>query len=144
MDMTAVISIGFVVALLAWFFYMHHAAKAAIGRSVSLLREQIPELDGEGPMLVYCYSPRCGPCRNMTPVMEELARETGRVFKFDVTRDMETAQEIGIRATPTTLLIVAGEVREVLVGFQSPAKLKRLLSEAGEADPKETAASPDA
>ena len=127
MDLTAILTVGFVVALLGWFLYMGHAAKAAVGRSVSFLRQQIPELDGDGPMLVYCYSPRCGPCRNMTPVMDQLARETGRVFKFDVSQNMELAQEIGIRATPTILLVAAGKVRQVLIGAQSPAKLRQLL-----------------
>ena len=128
MDLTAIVTIGFVLALLGWFLYMGHAARAAVGRSVSLLRQQIPELeDKEGPMLVYCYSPRCGPCRRMTPAMDRLADETGRVFKFDVSRNLELAQEIGIRATPTILLVTTGEVRQVLIGSQSPAKLRQLL-----------------
>jgi|AMFO01.1.fsa_nt_gi Thioredoxin domain-containing protein len=127
MDMTGMLTIAFVAAVLGWILYLRYAANAAVGRSVELLREQIPQLEGTGPMLVYCYRPNCGPCRSMTPVMEALAHETGQVFKFDVSRDLETAQKIGIRATPTILVVAAGEVREVLIGAQSPGRLKRLL-----------------
>ncbi len=127
MDMTAIFTIVFVLAVLGWIFYLKHAAKAAVGRSVTLLRERIPELEEPGPLLVYCYSPNCRPCRSLTPVMERLAAETGRVFKFDVSQEMETAQKIGIRATPTILVVAAGEVREVLVGSQPPTRLRQLL-----------------
>ena len=121
------LTLAFVAAILGWMLYLRYTAKAAVGRSVAVLRERIPQLEGEGPMLVYCYRPNCGPCRSMKPVMEALARETGQVFEFDVSRDQETAQKIGIRATPTILVVAAGEVQEVLIGAQSPDRLKRLL-----------------
>ncbi len=127
MDPTALLTLAFVGAVLGWLFWMHLASKRAVGRSVHHLREHFPAVDGKQPVLIYCYSPNCGPCRAMTPLMERLARETGRVHTFDITRDLETAQKMGIRATPTTLVIVAGEVRQVLIGAQPPHKLEALL-----------------
>ncbi len=131
MDTTGMVTIGFVAGVLGWMGYLNYAARAAVGRSVRYLRERIPGLDGREPALVYCFSPRCGPCRSMTPVVEQLQQETGRVFKFDVSQDPELAVKMGIRATPTILVIAAGEVREVLVGAQSAARLRQLLEAAG-------------
>ncbi len=130
MDATAIVTIGFVAALLGWFFYMGHTAKAAVGRSATLLSRKIPELDDKkGPVLVYCFSPKCGPCRRMLPVIDDLKEETGRVVKFDVTSDMALAQQMGIRATPTLLLVAGGQVQQVLIGAQPADKLRGLLQQ---------------
>ncbi len=126
MDLTGVITIGFVAAVLGWMIYSQLAAGKAIGKSAQKLREKIPELESTEKALVYCYSPNCPPCRNMTPHIDDLAKETGKVFKLDITRNMELAQAMGIRATPTTLVLDGGEVRKVLVGV----KPRKLLEEA--------------
>lgn len=127
MDLTAVLTVGFVVAVLGLMLYSKLAAGKAVGKSVQVLQERIPELEHTDPCLVYCYSPGCGPCRNMTPHIDELAKQTGKVFKFDVSSHMDLAREIGIRATPTTLVVSGGEIRQVMIGARQPAQLLEAL-----------------
>jgi len=127
MDLTGVITIGFVAVVLGWMLYNKLAAGRAVGKSAEKLQEEIPELGSTDRALVYCYSPNCPPCRNMTPHIDKLAEETGKVFKLDITRNMELAQAIGIRATPTTLILDGGEIRKVLVGVKPPKLLKQEL-----------------
>lgn len=127
MDLTGMITIGFIAVVLGWMIYNQLASGRAVGKSARKLKEQIPGLDTTDRALVYCYSPNCPPCRNMTPHIDKLAEETGKVFKLDITRNMELAREIGIRATPTTLIVAGGEVRKVLVGVKNPGLLKEML-----------------
>ncbi len=130
MDLTGVLSIGFVALVLGWMFYNKLAAGKTAGKSAEQLREQIPGLETADRALVYCYSPSCPPCRNMTPHIDRLAEETGKVFKLDITRNMELARSIGIRATPTTLVVAGGEIRKVLVGVKNPQLLREALESA--------------
>ncbi len=78
-------------------------------------------------LLFYFFSERCGPCRAMTPVIDELRAERDDVVKVDVAVDSSLAAAFGVRATPTVVLVEHGVVREVLLGGQSRARLEKLL-----------------
>jgi len=127
MDMTGVLTIGLVLVVLGWMIWNQRASGRMVGKSADRLRQEIPALEESDRALVYCFSPNCPPCRNMMPHIDQLAEETGRVFKLDITSHMDLAREIGIRATPTLLLVVEGEIRKVLVGAKPPAQLRDLL-----------------
>lgn len=67
----------------------------------------------------------CGPCRQISPIIEELATEyDGRVVigKVDVDGNTEVTSRFSIRNIPTVLFIKNGELVEKLVGAQSKAK----------------------
>lgn len=103
-------------------------SKRMVGRPAPAVGDSaVPEGGWE---LIYFHSPRCGPCRSMTPVIEELAREGKPVISVDISRDLESARKYNIRATPTTILVQDGKIAKVLLGPQSPGKLKRLLANA--------------
>jgi thioredoxin 1 len=95
-----------------------------------------PELSGKhkrwvkpgNRALFYFYSPACGACRTMTPVIKKLSQHNEGVFSVDITRDMETARKFGVMATPTTIVVVDGVVQRVLVGSQTPELLESTLS----------------
>ncbi|OOZ38720.1 hypothetical protein BOW53_14445 [Solemya pervernicosa gill symbiont] len=81
----------------------------------------------DGRYLFYFHSPRCGPCRTMTPEIEALAEKRSCIIKLDVSRDINAAMALGVRATPTVVLVKDGAVEKVLLGGQSIEKLEALL-----------------
>lgn len=84
---------------------------------------------GREDNLLYFYNKNCGPCRHMTPIIDQLSREHASVNKIDVSQDPDTAQKYGIRATPTTILVKGHVIKEVLLGARSQKQLERLLAE---------------
>ncbi|RME29284.1 MAG: thioredoxin [Deltaproteobacteria bacterium] len=106
-----------------------------VRRMRRLRGQQAPRLDGaagrrvaDGRMaLFYFYSPQCGACRSMTPVVRELAERVPGVFLVDVSQDLETARRFKVMATPTTILVRDGKVAEVLVGARSADTLRGLV-----------------
>lgn len=62
----------------------------------------------------------CGPCRALTPIVEELAEEyKGRVVigKCDTDENNDIAVQFGVRNIPMLVFIKNGEVKDVLVGL---------------------------
>ena len=79
--------------------------------------------------LLYFYSPSCGPCRSMTPIIDQLAAAHDNVGKIDIQKDPETAREFGIRATPTTVLLQGNVIKQVALGAKTQKQLEKLLAE---------------
>lgn len=88
-------------------------------------------IESSVPVLVDFYADWCGPCRLQSPILDELATESGgsyHIVKVDVDQEPELAARFGVTALPTLLLINGGEVTERLVGLANKAKLRTLLS----------------
>jgi len=77
--------------------------------------------------LVYFWSPHCGMCRNMTPVIERLAHETPEVVAVDILHHLELAQAMNVMSTPTLVLIENGRIVDMQVGVRSEAQIRALL-----------------
>lgn len=129
MDILGYLLVGVIVAFGAMRWFFARQARKAEG-------QPLPEgLDGRlaasirerGKALLYFYSPHCGPCRSMTPVIDRLAGERDNVFKFDVGRDMAVARQFQVMATPTVVLASRQGIEKVILGPAGEVQLTRLL-----------------
>jgi thioredoxin 1 len=90
-------------------------------RSRAMIGKAVPELPGEvgrkvshsKRALVYFFSPSCGACRAITPVVQKLKEHNPSVFAVDVTRDLSLARALNVMATPSTVEVADGAI----VGF---------------------------
>ncbi|MGD0412340.1 MAG: thioredoxin [Verrucomicrobiota bacterium] len=82
------------------------------------------------PVVVDFWAEWCGPCKQVAPVLDELAGEYDnrvRIGKVNIEEDQELAADYGVRAIPTFLLFKGGEVAGQIVGMVSKRDLKAQL-----------------
>lgn len=90
---------------------------------------QAEVLDSDIPVMVDFWASWCGPCRMMSPVVEEIGREAEgfKVGKVNVDDEPELARKYNIMAIPTIILFKGGKPAKVLSGFRPKAVLLEML-----------------
>jgi len=91
---------------------------------------QTEVLASDRPVLVDFWAPWCGPCKMISPIVEELAADFAgkvKVAKINVDNNQDLAAQYGIRGIPTVMIFKDGEVAESLVGLRSKEDLSTAL-----------------
>lgn len=86
-------------------------------------------LHADQKVLVDFYADWCGPCKMMSPVIEEIASEVSdvKVCKLNIDENIEIAQRYGVMSIPTFLIFEKGELAAKTMGAQPKDELVGLL-----------------
>jgi len=90
-------------------------------------------LQSDVPVLVDFWSPSCGPCRLIAPLLDVLATENGdaaRIVKINTYENMNLAACYGVDMLPTIMIFRNGNVVERMIGAVDKARMQEALDEA--------------
>ena len=85
--------------------------------------------NSDQPLLLDFYADWCGPCRMLSPIVEEIAEERDDIVvgKINVDEEGELAQAFGVMSIPTLILFKDGEEVGRLVGVQPKQSILNMI-----------------
>lgn len=87
---------------------------------------------GDKLIVIDFWAPWCGPCRALSPIIDELAEEyEGKVIigKCDTDENNEIAVQFGVRNIPMLVFLKNGEVKDVLVGLVKKSEIVEKINQ---------------
>ena len=88
-------------------------------------------MGSEQPVLLDFWAPWCGPCKMLSPVLDQIAQERPdiKVCKVNVDEEMELAQRYRVMSIPTLVVLDGGKVTGKAVGFRNKEEILKLISQ---------------
>lgn len=109
---------------------MSHTERRYIMSVIHVTKENFEEIkSSDKPVLLDFFAHWCGPCRMLSPVIEEIAEEHPEfvICKVNVDEEGELAREFGIMNIPTMIVFKGGQPVERLSGFRPKSQIVAML-----------------
>jgi thioredoxin 1 len=83
--------------------------------------DEFKEVIKEGKTVVDLFATWCGPCKMLSPILDEISEEiaTTKFYKIDVDDNEDIAREYKVMSIPTVLVFKNGELTNTIVGLKS-------------------------
>lgn len=90
-------------------------------------------LKSSTPVLVDFWAPWCGPCLQLSPVIEQLAKELGekvKIVKVNVDENRQSAAKYNVQSIPNLILFKDGQVKSQRTGAAPKPELEKMIKSA--------------
>lgn len=121
-----------VIAIVLGFFVVMRLFVWVNGRIK--MGKEIPPFNGEigeriqkgDKLLLYFYTPSCGACKSMTPVIDEMKKGKNNIYKINLSKDYNIGKIFGVMGTPATILVNESKIDQYILGARSGKFLQNL------------------
>lgn len=95
-------------------------------------KEEFEAIINSGSVIVDFYADWCGPCKMLSPVLEELSSAYPEIqfIKVNVDNEPDLSSKYGVMSIPALFAVKDGEVKKQAVGFQPKPMLEELIKSA--------------